>query len=60
MAHELPALPYEMNALEPRWLAGCRLRACGFEPTFHKHHGKLCTGFQVHADGVHAVLHHRV
>ena len=40
-----------MHALEPRWLAGCRLRECGFEPTFHKHQGVLCAGFQVHADG---------
>jgi uncharacterized protein YbbC (DUF1343 family) len=40
----------EMRKLAPDWLAGCRLRACWFEPTFHKHAGKLCAGFQVHAD----------
>jgi uncharacterized protein YbbC (DUF1343 family) len=45
------ALIAEMRSLEPRWLAGCRLRECGFEPTFHKYRGELCAGFQVHADG---------
>jgi uncharacterized protein YbbC (DUF1343 family) len=45
------ALITEMQALEPRWLTGCRLRECGFEPTFHKYRGELCAGFQVHADG---------
>jgi uncharacterized protein YbbC (DUF1343 family) len=40
----------KMQALEPQWLRGCRLRACWFEPTFHKHAGKLCAGVQVHVD----------
>jgi uncharacterized protein YbbC (DUF1343 family) len=40
-----------MKKLAPHWLAGCRLRECWFEPTFHKHEGKLCAGIQVHADG---------
>ena len=40
-----------MNALAPRWLDGCRLRPCWFEPTFHKHAGKLCAGVQIHAEG---------
>ena len=31
----------KMKSLEPRWLRGCRLRPCWFEPTFHKHAGKL-------------------
>ncbi len=39
-----------MHALAPQWLKGCRLRACWFEPTFHKHAGKLCAGFQVHVE----------
>jgi uncharacterized protein YbbC (DUF1343 family) len=26
------------------------LRECWFEPTFHKHAGKLCAGVQVHVD----------
>ena len=39
-----------MRALAPDWLAGCRLRSCWFEPTFHKHAGKLCAGIQIHVD----------
>lgn len=39
-----------MAALAPEWLAGCRLRECWFEPTFHKHVGKLCHGLQIHLD----------
>jgi uncharacterized protein YbbC (DUF1343 family) len=41
----------EMHALAPHWLAGCRLREIWFEPTFHKHAGRLCNGLQIHADG---------
>jgi uncharacterized protein YbbC (DUF1343 family) len=26
------------------------LRQCWFEPTFHKHAGKLCAGIQIHID----------
>ena len=40
----------EMHALAPQWLGGCRLRDCWFEPTFHKHAGKLCNGVQIHAE----------
>jgi uncharacterized protein YbbC (DUF1343 family) len=47
---DVPALLAEMRALAPAWLAGCRLRPCWFEPTFNKHTGKLCAGFQVHVD----------
>jgi uncharacterized protein YbbC (DUF1343 family) len=39
-----------MQNLAPGWLAGCRLRSCWFEPTFHKHAGKLCAGVQVHVE----------
>jgi uncharacterized protein YbbC (DUF1343 family) len=39
-----------MESLEPAWLRGCRVRACWFEPTFHKHAGKLCAGLQIHVD----------
>ena len=39
-----------MQALAPQWLHGCRLRECWFEPTFHKHAGKLCAGVQIHVD----------
>jgi uncharacterized protein YbbC (DUF1343 family) len=44
------ALLQEMRALAPGWTRGCRLRPCYFEPTFHKHVGKLCGGFQVHVE----------
>jgi len=40
----------EMQRLAPEWLVGCRLRECWFEPTFHKHVGKLCHGIQIHTD----------
>ncbi len=40
----------EMASLAPRWLDGCRLRDCWFEPTFHKHVGKLCSGVQIHTE----------
>jgi uncharacterized protein YbbC (DUF1343 family) len=39
-----------MATIAPQWLAGCRLRECWFEPTFHKHVGKLCAGVQIHVD----------
>lgn len=39
-----------MYKLAPEWLQGCRLRECWFEPTFHKHVGKLCAGVQIHVD----------
>lgn len=45
------ALRARMQELAPDWLAGCRLRDCWFEPTFHKHVGKLCHGLQVHTEG---------
>jgi uncharacterized protein YbbC (DUF1343 family) len=41
----------EMQALAGRWTAGCHLRDCWFEPTFHKHAGKLCHGVQIHVEG---------
>ena len=40
----------EMRGFAPHWLAGCRLRECWFEPTFHKHAGKLCHGIQIHVE----------
>jgi uncharacterized protein YbbC (DUF1343 family) len=39
-----------MVRLAPRWLEGCRLRPCWFEPTFHKHVGRICAGLQIHVD----------
>jgi uncharacterized protein YbbC (DUF1343 family) len=44
------ALLQKMTALAPQWLRGCRLRECWFEPTFHKHAGKVCAGLQIHVD----------
>jgi uncharacterized protein YbbC (DUF1343 family) len=40
----------EMQSLAPAWLKGCLLRDCWFEPTFHKHVGKLCNGVQIHTE----------
>jgi uncharacterized protein YbbC (DUF1343 family) len=40
----------EMRALAPHWMHGCGLRDCWFEPTFHKHVGKLCNGVHIHAE----------
>ena len=40
----------EMRALAPQWMQGCALRPCWFEPTFHKHTGKLCAGVQIHVE----------
>ena len=44
------ALLGAMQRIAPQWLHGCRLRSCWFEPTFHKHVGKLCNGVQIHVD----------
>jgi uncharacterized protein YbbC (DUF1343 family) len=44
------ALLARMAELGADWLAGCRLRPCWFEPTFHKHAGRLCAGVQIHVD----------
>jgi uncharacterized protein YbbC (DUF1343 family) len=44
------ALLREMQRMAPDWLQGCRLRSCWFEPTFHKHVGRLCSGIQIHVD----------
>lgn len=40
----------EMQAFAPQWLNGCRLRDIWFEPTFHKHAGKLCSGVMIHTE----------
>ena len=40
----------KMNSIQPQWLRGCVLRPCWFEPTFHKHAGKLCAGLQIHVE----------
>ncbi len=45
------AVMAEMRSLAPHWLEGCTLREVWFEPTFHKHAGKLCSGLMIHAEG---------
>ena len=47
---DVPAVIAGMRALAPDWMEGCRLRECWFEPTFHKHAGKLCHGVQIHVE----------
>ena len=47
---DIDSLLAKMNVLAPQWLHGCRLRPCFFEPTFHKHVGKLCAGLQIHLE----------
>lgn len=39
-----------MRSLAPQWLAGCTLRECWFEPTFHKHAGQQCSAIQIHVE----------
>ncbi|WP_088309359.1 exo-beta-N-acetylmuramidase NamZ family protein [Novosphingobium sp. B 225] len=45
------AVHAEMRRLAPEWLAGCAIRECFFEPTFHKHAKTLCSGLMIHAEG---------
>ena len=45
------AILREMRAFAPAWLAGCALRECWFEPTFHKFQGQLCHAGQIHTEG---------
>jgi uncharacterized protein YbbC (DUF1343 family) len=45
------ALLATMEQFAPHWMRGCALRDCWFEPTFHKHGGKLCAGIQIHVEG---------
>lgn len=40
----------KMHGLAPDWMRGAVIRPGYFQPTFHKHTGKLCQGFQVHTD----------
>lgn len=45
------AVMAEMRRLAPEWLNGATMREIWFEPTFHKHVGKLCHGVQFHCEG---------
>ncbi|MDE2049510.1 MAG: DUF1343 domain-containing protein [Gammaproteobacteria bacterium] len=47
---DVRALLAAMRELAPAWMRGCRARPCWFEPTFHKHAGKLCAGMQFHVE----------
>jgi uncharacterized protein YbbC (DUF1343 family) len=47
---DVRAVLAEMRTFAPHWLAGCKLRECWFEPTFHKHASKLCNGIQIHVE----------
>ncbi|MDR2678733.1 MAG: DUF1343 domain-containing protein [Zoogloeaceae bacterium] len=47
---DMRGLLAEMQRLAPEWLQGALLRECWFEPTFHKHAGKLCAGLFFHTD----------
>ena len=40
-----------MEQFAPEWMVGCRIRECWFEPTFHKHQGRLCNALMAHAEG---------
>jgi uncharacterized protein YbbC (DUF1343 family) len=51
------ALVETMISLAAQWMRGCRLRECWFEPTFHKHAGKLCAGVHIHVEDA-AYDHH--
>jgi uncharacterized protein YbbC (DUF1343 family) len=42
-----------MESLQAEWMQGALVRCCGFEPTFHKHQGRLCHGIQIHTDSIH-------
>lgn len=41
----------DMRGFAPEWLAGCAIRECWFEPTFHKNAHSLCSGLMIHAEG---------
>jgi len=45
------AVVAEMLRIAPDWCAGVKMRDCWFEPTFHKHSGKLCNALMLHAEG---------
>ena len=47
------AVARSMATLAPEWFGGCRVRPCWFEPTFHKHVGRLCAGLQIHVEDAH-------
>ncbi len=40
----------EMSRVGAPWMEGCHLRPAFFQPTFQKHAGTICSGFQIHVD----------
>ncbi len=44
------AVRRELETTAPHTLKGCALRDISFEPTFHKHSGKVCPGFEIVAE----------
>ena len=54
---DVPRLLADMRRLAPDWLQGCVLRECHFEPTFHKHVGRLCSGIQIHVEDLQHYRH---
>ena len=48
---EAKAVIAKMRGIAPEWLTGCTLRDISFQPTFHKHVGRLCSGVFIHAEG---------
>jgi len=55
---DFPRVLRRAETFAPDWLAGCQIRGCHFEPTFHKHRGNLCSGLQIHTDNA-SYDHHR-
>ena len=47
---DMPCILAMMEKIAPQWMKGCHIREVWFEPTFHKHKGKLCAGLQLHTD----------
>lgn len=47
---DMPKILQAMQGIALDWMRGCRIRPCFFQPTFHKHSGKICSGFQIHVD----------
>jgi len=47
---DINAILSKMAQLEESWMKGVKIRPCNFEPTFHKHQGRLCQGIQFHTD----------
>ncbi len=46
-----PKLRTKLDEVAPGWDQGCRVRELAFEPTFYKHVGEMCRGYQIHTDG---------